>query len=67
LYSLDVFRQIGKNAAKYAKGQTPQPVQTLNDQMVPSKFLVKATVLHIKETEHRKPGIGPNELIVTLR
>lgn len=67
LYSLDIFRHIGKNAAKYAKGQTPQPVQTLNDQMVPSKFLVKATVLHVKETQHVQPVKGPDELIVTLR
>jgi len=67
LYSLDIFRQIGKNAAKYAKGQTPQPVQTLNDQMVPSKFLVKATVLHIKETELVQFDKGPDELAVKLR
>ena len=67
LYSLDIFRQIGKNAAKYAKGQTPQPVPTMNDQMVPSKYLVKATVLHIKETEHVHPGKLPDELSVTLR
>jgi propanediol dehydratase large subunit len=67
LYSLDIFRQIGKNAAKYAKGEMPEPVPTMNDQMVPSKFLVKATVLHIKETEHVQPGKVPDELDVTLK
>jgi hypothetical protein len=35
--------------------------------MVPSKFLVKATVLHIKETELVQFDKGPDELAVTLR
>jgi len=67
LYSLDVFREIGKNAAKYAKGQTPEPVTTMNDQMVPSKYLVKATVFHIKETEHVGLDKAPEELNVILK
>lgn len=67
LYSLEIFRQIGKNAAKYAKGQTPEPVPTMNDQMVPSKYLVKATVLHIKETQHVCMGKAPDELDVRLK
>ncbi len=33
LIDLEVFRAIGKNAAKYAKGESPNPVPTRNDQM----------------------------------
>ncbi|MWP35830.1 propanediol dehydratase medium subunit PduD, partial [Escherichia coli] len=32
LLTLDTYRQIGKNAARYAKRESPQPVPTLNDQ-----------------------------------
>ncbi len=46
-----IYRKIGKNAAKYAKGENPEPVEILNDYMVPSKFLVKSTLLHFKEGE----------------
>lgn len=33
LIDLDTYRKIGKNAAKYAKGESPTPVPTRNDQM----------------------------------
>ena len=33
LLTPETYRLIGKNAAKYAKGETPNPVPTLNDQM----------------------------------
>ncbi len=52
LLDLDTFRAIGKNAAKYAKGESPNPVPTRNDQMARPKFQAKAALLHIKETEH---------------
>lgn len=51
LYDEKIYRKIGKNAAKYAKGENPEPVEILNDYMVPSKFLVKSTLLHFKEGE----------------
>jgi hypothetical protein len=50
--TLDVYRAIGKNAAKYAKGESPNPVPTLNDQMARPKYQALAALLHIKETEH---------------
>jgi len=52
LLTLETYRQIGKNAAKYAKDETPQPVPTLNDQMARPKYQAKSAVLHIKETKH---------------
>lgn len=49
--TLPIYRMIGKNAAKYAKGETPNPVPTLNDQMARPKYQAIAALLHIKETE----------------
>ena len=51
LYDERIYRKIGKNAAKYAKGENPEPVEILNDYMVPSKYLVKSTLMHFKEGE----------------
>lgn len=64
LLDLEAYRQIGKNAAQYAKGQSPTPVPTKNDQMARPKYQAIAAVLHIKETEHVVPGAKPIELEV---
>lgn len=64
LLDLEAYRQIGRNAAKYAKGESPTPVPTRNDQMARPKFQAKAAVLHIKETEHVVPGAKPVEIEV---
>ena len=64
LLDLEAYRQIGKNAAQYAKGQSPTPVPTRNDQMARPKYQAIAAVLHIKETEHVVPGAKPVELDV---
>lgn len=52
LIELDTFRQIGKNAAQYAKGLAPKPVTVRNDQMARPTYQAIAALLHIKETEH---------------
>jgi len=52
LLDLPVYRLIGRNAAKYAKGESPNPVPTMNDQMARPKYQAIAALLHIKETEH---------------
>lgn len=51
LVDLETFRAIGKNAAKYAKGESPGPVPVRNDQMARPKYQAKAALLHIKETQ----------------
>lgn len=51
LLDLEAFRQIGKNAAKYAKGEAPTPVPVKNDQMARPTYQAKSALLHIKETE----------------
>ncbi len=64
LLDLPAYRAIGRNAAKYAKGESPVPVPTKNDQMARPKFQAKAAVLHIKETEHVVQGAKPIEIEV---
>ena len=51
LIDLDTYRQIGKNAAKYAKGEAPPPVTVRNDQMARPTYQALSALLHIKETE----------------
>ena len=67
LLDLDTYRAIGRNAARYAKGESPNPVPTRNDQMVRPKFQAKAAVLHIKETESVVSGAKPVELEITFK
>lgn len=62
----DTYRSIGRNAARYAKGQSPDPVPVKNDQMARPRYQAKAAVLHIKETEFVSPGARPVELMVSF-
>ncbi|EOX1306994.1 propanediol/glycerol family dehydratase medium subunit [Listeria monocytogenes] len=64
LITLETYRSIGKNAAKYAKGESPNPVPMVNDQMARPKFQAKAALLHIKETKHVVQGKNAVELQV---
>lgn len=64
LLDADTYRLIGKNAAKYAKGESPNPVPTKNDQMARPKYQAIAALLHIKETEHVDRRKKPVELKV---
>lgn len=64
--TLDDYRSIGKNAAKYAKGQSPNPVPTKNDQMARPKYQALAALLHIKETEHVVQDKKPVDLEVSF-
>ena len=67
LLDLQAYRAIGRNAAQYAKGQSPTPVPTRNDQMARPKFQAKAAIMHIRETEHVVPGSKPVELDVQFK
>ncbi|MCL1997118.1 MAG: propanediol/glycerol family dehydratase medium subunit [Defluviitaleaceae bacterium] len=66
LIDLPTYRAIAKNAAKYAKGQSPEPVPTKNDQMTRPKYQALAALLHIKETEYVDPNKQPVELGVSF-
>jgi propanediol dehydratase medium subunit len=62
LLDAPVFRMIGSNAAQYAKGESPQPVPTRNDQMARPRWQAKAALLHLKEFECIETGRGPVEV-----
>lgn len=66
LLDLATYRAIGKNAAKYAKGESPNPVPVRNDQMARPKYQAIAAVLHIKETESVVPSAKSVEMAVSF-
>jgi propanediol dehydratase medium subunit len=61
---LETYRAIGRNAARYAKGDTPSPVAQKNDQMARPKYQAIAAVFHIRETSFVQPDAKPVELEV---
>lgn len=67
LIDLATYRQIGKNAAKYAKGESPNPVPVKNDQMARPKYQAIAALLHIKETQHVEENRKPQEIKVEFK
>ncbi len=58
LMTLDTYRKIGKNAAKYVKGEQVVPIPCENDPMSRPKYQVKAALMHIAETEQLDPKLG---------
>lgn len=58
LMDLYTYRKIGRNAAKYVKGEKVTPIECTNDPMVRAKFQVKAALMHIIETEQLQPEKG---------
>lgn len=58
LMDLDTYRKIGRNAAKYVKGEKVTPIECTNDPMVRAKYQVKAALMHIIETEQLEPEKG---------
>jgi propanediol dehydratase large subunit/glycerol dehydratase large subunit len=62
--TLDSYRVIGRNAAKYAKAEPVLPVPVQIDNMARLKYIVKTTILHLRETEQVVPNKPPQELKV---
>lgn len=58
LMDLETYRKVGRNAAKYVKGEKVTPIECTNDPMVRAKFQVKAALMHIVETEQLDPDKG---------
>lgn len=67
LIDLETYRQIGKNAAKYAKGEAPTPVPVRNDQMARPTYQALSALLHIKETELVDNDKKPQALQATFQ
>ncbi len=57
LMTLETYRKVGQNAARYAKGLQVTPVPCENDPMVRAKYQVKAALMHIVETEQVDPDM----------
>jgi propanediol dehydratase large subunit len=64
---LPTYRAIGRNAARYAKGESPPPVPQISDQMARPKYQAKAAVFHIRETSFVRPSAKPVELQPAFR
>lgn len=60
--TLDMYRQIGQNAAKYALGDSPNPVLVVNDAMTRPKYQAVAALLYLKECQSLVPNQKPVEL-----
>jgi len=66
LVERETFRAIGRNAAKYAKGESPSPVPVRNDPMARPKYRGLAALLHNKEVQYVKANAPSTELNVQL-
>ncbi|SJZ67483.1 propanediol dehydratase medium subunit [Pilibacter termitis] len=66
LLTPETYRAIGKNAAKYAKGESPNPVPMMNDQMARPKYQALSALLHIKETKYVVVGKPAEEIAVSI-
>lgn len=63
---LKTFRAIGRNAALYAKGESPEPVPVGNDPMARPKYQALAALWHIKEMQYKNEEKEPTELEVSF-
>ncbi|MBM3189085.1 MAG: hypothetical protein FJZ90_10230 [Chloroflexi bacterium] len=60
--TLESYQQIGRNAARYAKGEAVQPVPVKVDNWVRLRLIVKTMLLHRREIEQIDPKRPPTEL-----
>lgn len=66
LLDLPTFRSMGRNAAKYAKGESPRPVPVRNDPMARPRYQGLAALLYNKEVQYVNPEKQPEEVTVRL-
>jgi len=60
--TLETYYMLGRNAAKYVKGEHPSPLPIIVDNMARLKYIVKTTLMHMKETEMVNPRLQPRLL-----
>lgn len=60
----ETYRAIGKNAAMYAKGETPEPVPAVNDALARAHYQAIAAIMHIRETHQVVVGKPEEEIKV---
>lgn len=59
---LDTYRQIGRNAARYATAQPTTPVSVKIDNTARLRLIVQTTLLHLRETQQVERDRPPTEL-----
>jgi len=59
---LDCYYTIGRNAANYAKEKSVLPMPTKIDNMARLKYIVKTTILHLRETQQVIKNQKPQEM-----
>ncbi len=62
--NLDAYRQIGRNAARYALGRPVTPVPVRHDNTARLRLIVQTTLLHLRETQQVERDRPPTELRV---
>lgn len=67
LITLETYRAIGRNAAAYALGGSPNPVPVVNDQMARPKYQAVAAILYLKECESIVPEARPVEVMAEFK
>ena len=63
---LETYRQIGRNAARYATVRPTVPVPVRIDNTARLRLIVQTTLLHLRETQQVERDRPPTELRVTL-
>ena len=61
--TLEFYEAMGRNAARYAKGQSPAPVAVKIDNGARLRLIVKTTLLHRREADQVDPNQPPVELL----
>jgi propanediol dehydratase large subunit len=61
---LDTYRQIGRNAARYALGEPTVPVPVKIDNTARLRLIVQTTLMHLRETRQVERDRPPTELRV---
>ena len=62
--TIESYRAIGRNAARYARGAPVMPVPVQIDNMARLKYIVPTTILHLKETAEVTAGSAAKEVRV---
>ena len=59
---LETYRQIGRNAARYALGEPTEPVPVRIDSTARLRLIVQTLLLHLRETRQIETSRQPSEL-----
>lgn len=65
--TLEHYRGMGRNAARYARGEQPEPVSIpYRGEALGARFHVQTSLIYAIETAMLKPGSEPEDLRVTF-